>query len=199
MRIRFLFPLLLLTTALLSGFGWSTKTAPESAVVDTARILRESVPGKAGVKFLENLHETMQTELNSLQEQSQKNPEDVSIQEKFQTAYMNYQQRMNAAQQHVLTLLNDAMLRTVENIREQRGLAVVISSDATLSYSKTVDITDAVIEQLNTQQLEFKETLPPSAELPEGQTASESDTQTSGQTPATQKEPAPARNSSEQH
>lgn len=169
MRTFKIIPLLLLAGLLFSGCTQSESSAPAAGVVDMARIFRDSEPGKAGVKFLEGLHEKMQGELNALQENLQKKPEDQAAQQKMQETYMAFQQRMGAEQQNVITLLNDAAQRTLDAYRAQKKLKVIISTEAALSFDKTVDVTADVIAELNKQKIEFKSEQP--EETPQEQAA----------------------------
>ena len=166
MRAFTFIPVLLLAAMLLAGCNQPEKSAPSVAVVDTARVFRDSEPGKAGVKFLESLHEKMQGELNALQETLQKNPEDQAAQQKLQETYMNFQQRMGAEQQNVITLLNDATQRTLDSYREQKNLEMILSSEAALSFGKSVDVTNDIIAELNKQKVEFKPIVPEAAKEP---------------------------------
>lgn len=166
MRILPFVPVLMLAAMLLAGCNQPENSAPSVAVVDTARVFRDSDPGKAGVKFLESLHEKMQGELNALQEAVQKNPEDQAAQQKLQETYMNFQQRMGAEQQNVITLLNDATQRTLDNYREQKKLEIILSSEAALSFGKTVDVTGEIIAELNKQKIAFKPMAPEAAKEP---------------------------------
>lgn len=74
MRIRLFMPLVfVLSFMLLACQQTETKDAqPKLAVVDMARIMRDSEPGKAGVKFLEGLQAGMQDKLNAIQARLEK-------------------------------------------------------------------------------------------------------------------------------
>ena len=144
----------------LTGCIPSEPAAPKVAVVDTARVFRDSEPGKAGVKFLEGMQEGMQRELNSLQDQLQKKPEDAALQQKLQETYMSLQQRMGAEQQNVITLLNDAIQRAMDSYRARKQLDVILTNEAALSYSKAVDVTADIIAEFNTHKLTFTPVIP---------------------------------------
>ena len=160
MRTKFLLPMMLLAGVLVTGCIQSEAPAPKVGVVDTARVFRDSEPGKAGVKFLEGLHETMQSELNAIQEDMQKKPGDAAVQQRLQETYMAFQQRMGAEQQNVISLLNDATQRAMDTYRSQKNLDVLLGSEAALSYNKSVDVTNDVIVELNKQKVEFKPVQP---------------------------------------
>lgn len=160
MRIPALLSMVLLAGALLTGCNKAEPAAPGVAVVDTARVFRDSEVGKAGVKFLEGMHEKMQVDLNGIQESLQKNPSDQAAQQKLQETYMDFQQRMGAEQQNVITLINDAAQRAMDTYRTQNKLQIIVGSESALSYDKAVDVTAGVIAELNKQKVEFKVTQP---------------------------------------
>lgn len=160
MRIPAILSMMLLAGVLLTGCNQAESSAPGVAVVDTARVFRDSEVGKAGVKFLEGMHDKMQVELNTIQETLQKNPTDQAAQQKLQETYMDFQQRMGAEQQNVITLINDAAQRAMDNYRTQNKLQIIVGSESALSYDKAVDVTAGVIAELNKQKVEFKATQP---------------------------------------
>lgn len=129
---------------------------PKLAVVDMARIMRDSEPGKAGVKFLEGLQTEMQGKLNEIQARLEKDPNDEAAQKELQSVYMASQQRMQAEQQNVVNLLYDAVQRTVNAYREQKGYDVILSTEGAASFNPKVDVTSALIAEVNKQKLDFK-------------------------------------------
>ena len=157
MHVSYLLPALLIA-ALLSGgcINPFDSSAPSVAVVDSTRIFKESEPGKAGIKHLEILHESMQAELNALQQALQDKPNDETLQQKLQEKYMVYQQRINAEQQHVINTLNEAIQKALDVCRIQQKLALIVGTDMALSYGPAADITTAVIYEVNKTKVEFK-------------------------------------------
>lgn len=159
---------------------------PKLAVVDMARIMRDSEPGKAGVKFLEGLQTEMQGKLNEIQTRLENDPKDEAAQKELQSVYMASQQRMQAEQQNVVNLLYDAVQRTVNAYREQKGYDVILSTEGVASFNPRVDVTAALIAEVNKQKLDFKPVAPGTA-APEAATAPAQD-----QPAAQDKAPAPA-------
>ena len=158
MHINHLLPGLLFAALLFSGcISPADPPAPPAvAVVDSARVFQESEPGKAGIKHLEIMHESMQAELNALQEELQAKPNDETLPLRLQEKYMVYQQRISAEQQQVINVLNEAIQKALDACRDQQKLAVIVGRDVVLSYSSTADITDAVIREVNKAKVEFK-------------------------------------------
>ncbi|MDR0466595.1 MAG: OmpH family outer membrane protein [Deltaproteobacteria bacterium] len=153
----------LLLAALLVGGCNNPFGSPSVAVVDSARVFKESEPGKAGIKHLEALHESMQSELNALQEELQTKPKDAVLQQRLQEKYMVYQQRISAEQQQVINTLNEAIQKALDACRIQKNLALIVGTDVALSFGQAADVTDAVIQEVNKANVEFKP-LEPEAE-----------------------------------
>ncbi len=166
MQRNFLVPVLL-AGALLSACVQPEPSTPAVGVLDTARVFRDSALGKAGVKYLQDVQTELQAELDAAQKQLQEKPNDEALQAKVQEIFMNAQQRHNAENQQVITLVNDALLRTVNAYRVQKKLLLVVGSEAALSYDASVDVTADVIAALDKEKVEFKPVRAPEPTLPE--------------------------------
>ena len=165
MHVSHLLPGLLLAALLMGGcISPADSPAPSVAVVDSARVFKESEPGKAGIKHLETLHESMQAELNSLQQELQAKPNDEALQQKLQEKYMVYQQRISAEQQQVINTLNEAIQKALDACRTRQKVAIIVGTDVVLSYGPAADITAAVINEVNKAKVEFKP-IEPEAEV----------------------------------
>ena len=183
MHIRHLLPGLLLAALLVGGcVNPFDSSAPSVAVVDSARIFKESEPGKAGIKHLETLHESMQAQLIALQEALMETPNDVALQQKLQEKYLVYQQRISVEQQQVINILNDAIQQALDACRVQQNLAVIVGTDVVLSHGPAADITDAVIREVNKTAVAFTP-LEPEVETVTSDDEDE-DEDTDSQTPA---------------
>lgn len=186
MRTTYLISGLLLAACLLSGCINSNESSPAVAVVDSSRVFKESEPGKAGIKHLESLHESMQAELNALQQELQAKPDNEALQQKLQEKYMAYQQRIGAEQQQVINVLNDTIQKALNTCREQKKLALILGTDAVLSFGPAVDITSLVIAEVNKNSVTFKPV------EPEPEVSAPVETP-----PANAQETAPTRNATE--
>lgn len=165
MRIRLFMPLVfVLSFMLLACQQTETKDAqPKLAVVDMARIMRDSEPGKAGVKFLESLQSGMQEKLNAIQARLEKDPKDEAAQKELQGVYMASQQRMQAEQQNVVNLLYDTIQRVLNAYREQQGYDIILSAEVAAAFNPKADVTAAVIAEVNKQKIDFKPRPEPAA------------------------------------
>lgn len=156
------------------------------AVVDMQRLVRDSEPGKAAEKFWEGLVGGMRTKISGLESKLEKEPKNEALEKEFQTVYMQAQQRLQAEQQNMANLLNDAIQRSLNALREKKGYDVILDSEMVRAFGPAVDVTDAAIAEVNTQKVEFKPLIMP---LEEGKTpeAGEAADKPDGDKPAASK------------
>lgn len=138
---------------------------PVIALVDMARVMRDSAPGKEGVKFLENRQTILQKELDEIQDKVEKNPEDEKAIQELQRVFAMSQQRMQAEQQNVVNILYDAVQRVVNEYRQKEGYEIILGTEAVASFNPDRDVTAAIIAEVDKQKLEFKPL--PDARLPQ--------------------------------
>lgn len=156
MRIRhFIAPLLLLCLGL-AGCQQSDSSGKAVAVVDMNRLLAESEPGKAGMSFLEGLQKDMQDKLDGIQKRLERNKDDEEARNDLQTAYMTFQNRMGKEQQNVAARLYDMLQGVLEDWRSRNGFGVVVSRDVALAFDRSVDVTEAVLAEVNRKTMTFK-------------------------------------------
>lgn len=158
MRILFILPLFCMAALLLNGCETSGNSAGgvKIAVADVSRLMKDSVPGKAGIKFLESRQAIFQKELDEIQDRLEKNPSDESAMKDLQRVYTASQQQIQAEGQNVATLLFDTLQRVLDNFREQKGYDLILSQDTVASFAKSVDITNEVMQILDQEKIEFK-------------------------------------------
>ena len=157
MQMRLTLPLLLLLGFFIVACEAQEQSSKTSiAVVDMARVMRDSTPGKEGVKFLESRQTALQGQLDAIQDKLEKNPEDEKAMQELQRVYAVSQQRMQAEQQNVVNILFDTIQRTLNDYCTREGYDVILGSEAAAAFNQKIDITDAVIAEVDKQKVEFK-------------------------------------------
>ncbi|MDE7240442.1 OmpH family outer membrane protein, partial [Desulfovibrio sp.] len=106
---------------------------PKIAIVDMGRVMRDSEPGKEGVKFLESQQAGMQAQLDAIQDRLEKNPKVEAAMQELQRVYAASQQRMQAEQQNVVNLLFDSVQRVINSYRESQGYDIILGAEAVAS------------------------------------------------------------------
>lgn len=121
---------------------------PKIAVVDGAKVFRESKPGQDAMAYLRTKNDELQAEAKSAQEkvQAKQTQENAAA---FQEAITKYQSTMGAEQQRVVGLLQDQFNKILEKYRKDNKVDVILAKDVALSYDEANDITNKVIEEIN--------------------------------------------------
>lgn len=137
--------------------------APKIGVVDMNRLMQQSAPGKAGLKQIEAQQADLQAKLDALQDRLEANPNDNAAKQELQQTFASAQQQIQAEGQNIVAQLFDAIQKTLDNYRERNGYVVLIRAEALDSYAPALDVTNAVMAEVDKLKLEFKP-----AALPEG-------------------------------
>lgn len=153
--IRRLLVLPLLALCLVLG-ACSDEGKKDVAVVDVARIARESEPGKALNTFLENMQKDFNQRLMAQQEVYQQNTEDAAARQTLETMFMSMQQRLQTEEENATSSLLERILQTINTFRESRGYSVILRNDVVLSNDKAVDVTDQVLVEVNKIEIEYR-------------------------------------------
>ena len=191
MRIRFLVLSLLVLCLAVSGCQQTQEPAVKVGVVDMNRLLRDSEPGKEAGRFLEGMQKEIQQQIDDVQARLGKDPENENLQRELQAIYMGGQQRINAEQQNVVSQLLDLTQRLVNNYRKANGLSVVLGTDVAVAYDPALDVTNALLDEMNKQKVNFVSVCNPQPEAP----AAEAPAKAAQDTKAAEKpaeKPAPA-------
>lgn len=157
MRIKlFALSLLLFGAMVLSQAALAQDAQPKYGVVDIASLMRDSVPGKEGVKFIETQQAAMQKQLDEIQGKLEKDPENKDLMQQLQRVYATAQQKMQAEGQHVANLIYDSIQKVLNDFRKDKGYAMLVSSDALASFDPAIDVTKEVLAEVDKLKLEFK-------------------------------------------
>ena len=126
-------PLVILGLALLVG-----GCAPRLGVVDSQRLLNESVVGLSFQKQLSDREKAMESDLRLLSSQLSK--EDLAARRQV------YLRELATLRQELEGRLNDRIRKAASEVARQRRLRIILVKGPTLVGG--VDVTDAVIERL---------------------------------------------------
>ena len=136
--------LLVAMASVLAGCNNNNKIA----VVDGAKVFRESKPGQEAMAYLRTKSTELQAEAKAAQEkvQAKQTQENAAA---FQEAVTKYQTTMGTEQQRVVGLLQDQFNKVLEKYRKDNKVDVILAKDVVLSYDEASDITNKVIEEIN--------------------------------------------------
>lgn len=129
--------------------------SPKIGVVDMNRLMRDSAPGKAGLKFIESQQADLQAALDKIQEKLEKNPGDEAAVQELQKVYASSQQKIQAEGQGVVTKLFDSIQAALDNFRKQNGYQLLIRMEALDSFDPGLDVTSAIMAEVDKLKIDF--------------------------------------------
>jgi outer membrane protein len=138
----------LLLAALVSVLAACGNNNNKVAVVDGAKVFRESKPGQEAMAYLRTKSTELQAEAKAAQEkvQAKQSQENAAA---FQEAVTKYQTTMGAEQQRVVGLLQEQFNKILDKYRKDNKLDVILAKDVVLSFEESADITNKIIEEIN--------------------------------------------------
>lgn len=163
------FSALLLMVAVASLLAACNNT-PKIAVVDGAKVFRESKPGQDAMAYLRTKSNDLQAEAKAAQEkvQAKQTQENAAA---FQEAVTKYQTTMGSEQQRIVGLLQENFNKLLEKYRKDNKVDVVIAKDVVLSSDESTDITNKIIEEFNKTTIDLTAKPAPTALAPAGDAA----------------------------
>lgn len=136
-------------------------------IVDIAKLMRDSEPGKAGIKFIENEQTRMQKKLDEIQARLEKSPTDQNLMQELQRTYGALQQKIQTDGQQVATRIYDVIVKVLDQYRTDNNYTMLLGNEAVASYDPSIDVTEAVLALVNKEKLEFTATPLPDVTAPE--------------------------------
>lgn len=144
----------LLLAALVSVLAACGNNNSKIAVVDGAKVFRESKPGQEAMAYLRTKSTELQAEAKAAQEkvQARQTQENAAA---FQEAVTKYQTTMGAEQQRVVGLLQEQFNKVLEKYRKDNKVDVILAKDVVLSFDEAADITNKIIEEVNKSSIDL--------------------------------------------
>ena len=144
-----------LAAALLLAFcAFAGPAFAEVAVVDVARVINASAPGKAGQKYVDNLLASLNAEFERFKQKNAKakNAAQLTAQKQAErnAEYGRERDRVSA-------LVMDALRKCANNWLKanKKKATVIVPASSALAYSADTDISREVLKRLNTVVIDF--------------------------------------------
>ena len=128
----------------------------EIAVVDLGRVISDSEPGKAAQAFVADLQKSYNDKLVAAQGKLQKDPKDEKALQEFQALFGDLQQRFQQEEAAATNTLLERLIKTVSEVRSQKGYKVIVRSEAVIAQDKGLDVTSEVMDAFNKVTIDFK-------------------------------------------
>ncbi len=128
----------------------------EIAVVDLGRVISDSEPGKAAQAFVADLQKSYNDQLVAAQGKLQENAKDEKALQDFQVLFGSLQQRFQQEEAAATNTLLEKLIKTVADVRQQKGYKVIVRSEAVIAQDKGLDVTNEVMDAFNKVTIDFK-------------------------------------------
>ncbi len=140
----------------LPAFAASPSAQSGIVVVDTARIFSQSTPGKAGEEHLSKVRQVLQKGMDDLQALYKGKEETAEAQAALRDGFMALERQMGLERQAVLKMLNDLLVGAVKTWRAaNKRYTAVMNRELMLDADAGIDVTDAVMKEMNKLQPKF--------------------------------------------
>lgn len=147
--------ILLVLAAALAGCQQQASAGAKIGFVDTNRVFKECKAGAEGMEYLQTAGKEFQEKFAEMQKLLAGNQTEENTR-KFQEALNEYQTKMGAEQNRIVEALQNAFTTAVDDYRKANGYSAVLSVETAVSYDKSADISDKIIEAMNKMDIKIK-------------------------------------------
>ncbi len=147
--------LLIAMAAVFAGCQQQASTGAKVGFVDTNRVFKECKAGAEGMEYLQSTGEEFQAKFTEMQKTLAGNQTEENTR-KFQEALNEYQTQMGAEQNRIIEALQNGFTKAVDDYRKANGYSAVLSVETAVSYDKSAEITDKIIEEMNKMDIKIK-------------------------------------------
>jgi outer membrane protein len=143
-------------------------------VVDEAAAFKENKLATEAMAHLQEMGKPLQQKAEAAYKAMQAD-QTAETEAAYKLAMGELQNTMNAEQQRVVALVDAKFNEVLENYRKEKGLALILSKQAVIASSETVDITKDIKDAMNNVSMDFSVPEAPKAEAPAAEEASKAD------------------------
>lgn len=144
-----------LAAALLLAFcAFAGPAFAEVAVVDVARVIERSVPGKVGQQYIDNLRKSLNDELAAFAKSASK---DKDAAQKTAQKQAELNARFNAEYSRVSSLMGAEVRKAVAAWLKanKKGVTLVVPAGAALGFKPEADVSGEILKRLNRVKIDF--------------------------------------------
>ncbi|WP_320169443.1 OmpH family outer membrane protein [Maridesulfovibrio sp.] len=147
--------LFLMIAIFVAGCQQQASSEAKIGFVDTNRVFKECKAGAEGMAYLQQAGEEFKAKFTEMQKTLAGNQTEENTR-KFQEALGEYQTKMGAEQNRIVEALQNGFTKAVDEFRTANGYSAILSVETAVSYDKSADISDKIIEALNKMDIKIK-------------------------------------------
>jgi len=147
--------LIIAMAAFVAGCQQQASSGAKVGFVDTNKVFKECKAGTEGMEYLKKSSEEFQTKFAEMQKTLAGNQTEENTR-KFQEALGEYQNKMGAEQNRIVEALQNGFTKAVDDYRQANGYSAILSTESAISYDKSADLSDKIIESMNKMDIKIK-------------------------------------------
>lgn len=149
------FTLLIVMAAFIAGCQQQASSGAKIGFVDTNRVFKECKAGAEGMEYLQNAGKEFQDKFTEMQKAMAGNQTEENTRQ-FQEALGEYQTKMGAEQNRIIEALQNGFTKAVDDYRTANGYSAILSVETAVSYDKSADISDKIVEAMNKMDIKIQ-------------------------------------------
>jgi len=163
---------LALTLVLAVGCNQQQETI-KIGIVDEAAAFKDNKLAKDAMAYLQEVGAPLQAEAEAAYKAMQDNQNEETV-AAYKLAMGKLQSLMNEEQQRIVALVDAKFNETLEKYRAEKGLTLIMSKQAVISVSESIDITNDIVTAMDAITMDFaKVDEAPASEAAAGETKAE--------------------------
>ncbi|WP_338668485.1 OmpH family outer membrane protein [Pseudodesulfovibrio methanolicus] len=161
-------PLLFVAILALGLSACNQEPSVKIGVVDEAAAFKENKLATEAMAHLQEMGKPLQQKAEAAYKAMQANQTEETV-AAYKLAMGELQNTMNAEQQRIVAMVDAKFNEILENYRKEKGLSLILSKQAVIASSDTVDITKDIEAAMNNVTMDFSLPEAPKAEAPKAE------------------------------
>ena len=157
---KFVLTTVLCLAALAAACNQEPPKAPKVGVVDPNQVYTGSKAAAEASQYLQDMSKSLQAEVLAAQKGMQADSKDAKAKEeggkRFQEALQKYQSTVGKEQSRIVTILNDAFQKAVEDYRAKNNYAIILNKESAVAVAPDADVTKGVVEAMNAMDIKWQ-------------------------------------------
>ncbi|WP_346688142.1 hypothetical protein [uncultured Cloacibacillus sp.] len=154
MKNKYIALILALPLAIFLAAAAPRAAEAETAVVDVARVIDASAPGKAGQQYVDNLQKALNEEFERFRKANEKEKDGerkiAQKQAELNAEFFRERDRVTALVMAELRKVVDQWIKS-----NKKGVTVIVPANVALGFAKSADVSAEILKRLNTVTIDF--------------------------------------------
>ena len=153
MKNKYIALILALPLAIFLASAAPRAAEAETAVVDVARVIDASAPGKAGQKYVDNLQKALNEEFERFRKANEKEKDGERKIAQKQAEHAEFFRERDRVTALVMAELRKVVDQWIKS--NKKGVTVIVPANVALGFAKSADVSAEILKRLNTVTIDF--------------------------------------------